>query len=105
VDLYLHSPNMPSWRGAEFKKKHKEYEAKNLNLITSLQHYPATRNIRISHVNNKPFFIWRLGRITDAEIKRRSKNFSRPTDFPFQFFSQFLFTYTKKELHSLRIEL
>jgi hypothetical protein len=24
VDLYLHSPNTPSWRGAQLKKKHKD---------------------------------------------------------------------------------
>jgi hypothetical protein len=24
VELYLHSPNMPSWHGAQFKKKHRD---------------------------------------------------------------------------------
>jgi len=24
VDLYLHSPNTPSWRGAQLKEKHRD---------------------------------------------------------------------------------
>jgi hypothetical protein len=24
VELYFHSPNTPSWRGAQFKKKHRD---------------------------------------------------------------------------------
>jgi hypothetical protein len=25
VELYLHSPNTPSWRGAQLQKKHRDY--------------------------------------------------------------------------------
>jgi hypothetical protein len=34
VELYLHSPNTPSWRGAQLKKKHWDNFIVDLNIST-----------------------------------------------------------------------
>jgi hypothetical protein len=53
VELYLHSPNMPSWRGAQLKEAQGQLYLYLYLILTSLQRY-ITSDIGTVSFNNFP---------------------------------------------------
>jgi hypothetical protein len=66
VELYLHSPNTPPWRGAELKKNHREKFTFTFYLFETVVSGDLQTHKQVVHLQDKCLIYWLIASLLNS---------------------------------------